>query len=674
MTPPEFEPLTPPEPERSGGATPLQGQIGLDFEPELRPAREMLADCLEAVLVTGLEQIRRELLLRAEQEEMPHREDLLLCARGLATDAPDRIRRALDLWSEATSRLLRSKAIQQDGVARLGVEGLVGQLPRDLPFSVRILGDELARVLGERSIRLPALAAGADPSWSLYLLSLAAVSTLEPEVDHRLLQPTLRGTVLEEWPELVRQAAGLMLVPTPAPRRRRTDQEPPALGAIAGLKALAPWPGSVPARSAPEPLNPEGWPNVRIKADEPRQRLQQAGVDPVRLGGFDLVQAAFEWLAASGTIPPAAQPLVGRLQYPFTVLATLDPAYLSDEQRSLRRLLAALSEAARQAPEQLAPGAPLLERLETAVRAIEVMAQQVQTRTRVLSEQFERELRRTAQGVSAVLGSLERERDQLQGAGGRANRRDVRHRPSPEREAAVTEAVNALIADKIGAQPLPESVRQFLETVWVRHVRSAVLRDGPEGEQFHAAVQAVDDLIWSLDAGGSAPGRAQLARRIPSLVQTLTLGARSVGLKDEDIQPFLDELFLAHLRRMRRSMPSGESESVLPQSPLSDARSAPASQGTGMPLVRILRETPTDDCPVHATPTPLEADEVLRVLKAGDWIQLETGGMPSRLKVAWLNADRSVVLLIRDRDRKAVSLRGQDLQERFARKTALLLV
>ncbi len=93
-----------------------------------------------------------------------------------------------------------------------------------------------------------------------------------------------------------------------------------------------------------------------------------------------------------------------------------------------------------------------------------------------------------------------------------------------------------------------------------------------------------------------------------------------------------------------------------------------------MPLVRILRETPTDDCPVHATPTPLEAGEVFTVLKAGDWIQLETGGMPSRLKVAWLNADRSVVLLIRDRDRKAVSLRGQDLQERFARKTALLLV
>lgn len=674
MMPLEFEPLTPQEPERSGGAVPERGQIGLDFEPQIRPPRDMLGDCLEAVLVTGLEQIRRDLILQAEQEERSHREELLSCAQGLAADAPDRIRRALALWTQATLRLLQSKEIRQGSVARSGVEGLVDQLPRDLPFSVRILGDELARVLGERSIRLPALAEGADPSWSLYLLSLAAVSTLEPEVDHRLLQPTLRGTVLEGWPELVRQAAALMLVPTPTPRRRRNDLDTPALGAIAGLKALAPWPGSVPARSAPEPLDPEDGANARIRTDVPRQRLQQAGVDPVRLGGFDLVQAAFEWLSASGTIPAAVQPLVGRLQYPFTILATLDPAYLSDEQRSLRRLLAALSDAARHAPDQLAPGGPLLDRLETAVRAIEVMAQQVQTRTRVLSEQFERELRRTAQGVSAVLGSLERETDQLQGAGGKANRRDLRRRPSPEREAAVTEAINALIADKIGAQPLPESVRQFLETVWVRHLRSAVLRDGPEGEQFHAALQAVDDLIWSLDAGGSAPGRAQLARCIPSLVQTLTLGARSAGLSDEDIQPFLDELFLAHLQRMRRSSAAGVAHAPLSQTPYSEVRPTPVPQGTGMPLVRILRETPTDDCPVHATPTPLEAGEVFTVLKAGDWIQLETGGMPSRLKVAWLNADRSVVLLIRDRDRKAVSLRGQDLQERFARKTALLLV
>jgi hypothetical protein len=93
-----------------------------------------------------------------------------------------------------------------------------------------------------------------------------------------------------------------------------------------------------------------------------------------------------------------------------------------------------------------------------------------------------------------------------------------------------------------------------------------------------------------------------------------------------------------------------------------------------MPLVRILRETTTDDCPRHATPTPLSADQALDELKAGDWIQLHAAGEASRLKVAWINADRSVVLLIRERDRKAVSLRGRDLQERFARKTALLLI
>jgi hypothetical protein len=674
MTPPEIEPLTPQDPARSGLVAPAEGQIRLDFEREARPAREMLADCLEAVLVTGLEQIRRELVQRSDQEDPSQREDLLLWAQGLATESPERIRRALSLWSESTLHLLNAGTVRREGSARLGVDDLAGQMPRELPLSVRILGDELAHVLADRAVLLPALAPGSDPAWSLYLFSLSAVSTLEPEVDHRLLQPTLRSTVLDEWPELVRQAAALMLVPAPAPRRRRSDLEPPALGAVVGLKSLEHWPRHADAFAAEHGLAADS-PELRQRlGQEPRQMLQQAGVDPVRLGSFDLVQAAFDWLAASGTIPPAAQPLVWRLQRPFTVLATLDPAYLSDEQRSLRRLLSALSDAARHAPDQLVPGGPLLERLETAVRAIEVMAQQVQTRARVLSEQFERELRRTAQGVGAVLGSLERERDQLQGAGGKANRRDLRQRPSPEREAAVTEAVNALMAEKIAAQALPESVRRFLETVWVRHLRTAILREGPQGAQFHAAVQAVDDLIWSLDTSGPAVSRAQLVRRIPTLVQTLAMGARSVGLSDEDIQPFLDELFLAHLRRMQRSSSAVFAERPAEVHSAVSAPRSPTSQASGIPLVRILRETPTDDCPPSARPTPLSADQVLEVLKAGDWIQLESGGTPSRLKVAWLNADRSVVLLIRDRDRKAVSLRGQDLQERFARKTAMLLV
>ena len=208
MVPPNDEPRTQETPESSGGAWLDQGQIGLDFEPKIRPPRDMLGDCLEAVLVTGLEQIRRDLLLRAEQEELSHREELLSCAQGLATDAPDRIRRALALWTQATSRLLQSKEIRQGSVARSGVEGLVDQLPRDLPFSVRILGDELARVLGERSIRLPALAEGADSSWSLSPPSLADVTTLGLEALQRMTPPTLPGSYPEGIAEPVYQVCG----------------------------------------------------------------------------------------------------------------------------------------------------------------------------------------------------------------------------------------------------------------------------------------------------------------------------------------------------------------------------------------------------------------------------------------------------------------------------------
>lgn len=688
------------EPDRPGDLARLKADSARRDRLDGRSPREVLADCLQAVLVTGLDQVRREVLSRAGREDPALREELLRWTEAIATESPDRIRRAVGLWFDGSYNWLQGREpVSPTGPRTPGVDEAIASMPRDLPISIRILGDEFAHVLGDRAIALPALSPGADPLWSVHLFCLAAVSTLEPELDERVLQPTLRAVVLDGWPELVVQAVALMLSPSHSPSlspgagtvasstasvtasaaattgatpgaRPRSAIDPgdgPILSSLTH-KLLAPfeaWPADPEQLAKDHGLEPFSRDARRLVSQQPRMQLQQAGVDPVRLGGFDLVQTAFEWLASSGEIPSAAAPLVWRLQRPMTILAALDPGYLAEESRSLRRLLAVLCDAARHAPEQLVCGGPLLDRLETAVRAIEVMAQQVQTRTRVLSQQFDRELQRAAQGVTAVLGSLERERDQVRGAGGRVNRRDVYRRPSPEQEAAATQAVRSLLEGKISQLALPESVRIFLDTVWIRHLRTTVLRDGESSQQFQSAMQAVDDLIWTLDGGLGPVSRSQLARRIPSLVQTLSQGARSVGLSDEEVQPFMDDLFLAHLRRIQRSPAGGHD-------PTSVRR--PAGSSSGIPLVRILREARTDDCPPNATPTPASADDALQILKAGDWLQMQSGTELSRMKVVWLNADRSVVLLIREQDRKAMSLRGRELQERFARRTAMLLV
>ena len=231
-----------------------------------------------------------------------------------------------------------------------------------------------------------------------------------------------------------------------------------------------------------------------------------------------------------------------------------------------------------------------------------------------------------------------------------SNRRDLLRRPSREREREATLAVTDLLQRKIVDQSLPESVTEFLQAVWVRHLRTTVLRDGKSSPNFLHALGVVDDLIWTLNEAQIEISRDQLALRIPVVVQTLDAGARSVGLSDAQMQPFMDALFLAHLKRMQRS---------------------PAKAGDA--LVRILREIRVDDCPEAGRPVPVTGKEVF-ALQPGHWIQLHSGDQVSRMKVAWFNADRSVFLMVRAGDRRAVSVRGSDLQEQLSRQSAVLLV
>ena len=45
--------------------------------------------------------------------------------------------------------------------------------------------------------------------------------------------------------------------------------------------------------------------------------------------------------------------------------------------------------------------------------------------------------------------------------------------------------------------------------------------------------------------------------RIPPLIRLLTQGVREIGVKDDELKPFFDELFLIHLRKMQRSDDEG---------------------------------------------------------------------------------------------------------------------
>jgi len=492
--------------------------------------------------------------------------------------------------------------------------------------------------------------------------------------------------------------------------------------------------------------------------DALRSRMADAQVPSAQLAALDLVAALFDYVVDDARMPPAAQPLLWRLQHPSVTLAALDAGYLGDDRRSVRRLVENVAAIAVAYADDVTQGSELYRRLETVVRAVEVVSHAFQARSSVLGDQVRREYDRAAQGVAQLVSRVANERLALEATPGRRNRRDYRRRPSRDREQAVTRRLEDELQRRMASSTVPESVREFLLGVWLRHLRTALLRDGEDSQQYQVALQVVDDLIWTLDSSAGKQSRRQLASRIPPLIRLLTQGVSDIGAKPEEFRPFLDELFLIHLRKMQKvpretdgvpasahPVPSDpEPPAALPtlDEPMSTgahgdlaaassvARADPGAGSLGPPtdpgpyavlidppdepapepvlpanpsevaarteaddpeldpevdpdpersgdqrLLSVLSTLELDDFPAFPQHLKLPPDESVARLRRGDWLELiGRDGLPQVAKVAWINTRRTVVLLVRRPDRRALSLRVDELHERFANQRATLIV
>ncbi len=516
-----------------------------------------------------------------------------------------------------------------------------------------------------------------------------------------------------------------------------------------------------------------------------RARLRDAQVPPAQLAVVDLVAAMFDYVIDDHHLPESVKPMIWRLQQPTLALAILDPAYLGDEPRSLRRLIENLGAIANAFADDMGRGGELHRRLETVVRAVEIVAGALQTRSAVMARQVETEYARAARNVAQLIERLVRERSQLESTHAKQNRRDYRRRPSREREEEVTVRLSVMLGERLERHRVPQSVREFLLNIWLRQLRTAALRDGEESGEFKVAMQVVDDLLWSLDAQTLSGGRRELAVRIPPLIRLLTQGVREIGVKDEELKPFFDELFLIHLRKMQRSdedragdtgvarrsapahraVPSGRSDapqpghdgdtqaaratppahipsslrahppadrrtdqdagraaaagtadatqppptaqshaaqpprqqqhSAQPPNPMAPpaagamptradpvreadmARGAEEEAAAGAPgqrLLEVLSSIDLADLPAHPSAVPMAGEDALQRLARGNWIQMTArDGTVSYAKVAWINSRRTVVLLVRHPDRRALSLRASEVVERFTQGRAFLI-
>jgi hypothetical protein len=106
-----------------------------------------------------------------------------------------------------------------------------------------------------------------------------------------------------------------------------------------------------------------------------------------------------------------------------------------------------------------------------------------------------------------------------------------------------------------------------------------------------------------------------------------------------------------------------------------DRPSDPDSAASEHRLLSVLNEVNLADFPLKPQRLRMDPDDALARLSRGDWLELiGRDGEPQDVKVAWINSRRTVVLLVRRPDRRALSLRASELRERFASQRASFIV
>ena len=206
---------------------------------------------------------------------------------------------------------------------------------------------------------------------------------------------------------------------------------------------------------------------------------------------------------------------------------------------------------------------------------------------------------------------------------------------------AATREIRTLIDARIAEHALPDPVVQFIRDTWQAKLCTELRHHGRDSEQFTAAVNALDELIWSVQPKLLPQDRHDLGQRIPRLVRRLRAG---LGDSLAPTPPtFFDQLFDVHLGLLRGAEPEY------------------------VELTDFVDDDEEDIAPTF--------HELVAKLVRDQWIEIEgkKSGELHYARLTWISPQRSSYLFTTRLGGKASIFRADELAANFRDGTVRLL-
>lgn len=337
---------------------------------------------------------------------------------------------------------------------------------------------------------------------------------------------------------------------------------------------------------------------------------------------INLVSMLFEFILDDRTLPDSLKALIGRLQIPMLKVAVLDKTFFSRGSHPARRLLNEIASAALGWVDQDdVQRDSLYQRIEQVVqRLLNDFVDDPSIFSELLADfmAFTGDERRRSELLE------QRTRDAEEG--------------SAKAELARREVEQALNERLLG-KTLPEVVVRLLQEAWSKVLMLTCLKHGVNSLEWQAALQTMDELVWSVEPHEEPEDRQRLLELVPSLLKALREGMSSAAFDPFSTSEFFSQLEVLHVQAFQRfKRPAPEpvrdaaadepvAESLL-DAPLLDIESEPVSAEPAMVEVveEIVLLAPGQSRP-HEPEAALDLDDeaVQQVdnLRVGSWVEFQ---------------------------------------------------
>jgi len=328
-----------------------------------------------------------------------------------------------------------------------------------------------------------------------------------------------------------------------------------------------------------------------------------AGMGQMDAMTLDIVAMLFDQLFDDAKIPIGLKGLVARLQIPMLKVAIADKTFFQKKSHPARQVLNTLGEIALRLPPDFGVDSPLFIKLEAILQQIlEGFKDDV-----AIFETTETQLR-------AVIAD-EEQRVQSE------TRAVAESAQQAENLAVAKTAAEEEIRPRVQGHKLPGPVLEFLIQHWLRLLLLIHAKSGTEGAEWKDALEAMDDLIWSVEAKKTPEDRRKLAAMVPKLVKRITAGLQSLGAEEQVRTALFAELMTYHTEILHPKEPAaGAAPAAKGAEPAGKAPAAASATLDFTAAVTVKNPYGGGEVKVSAT----AAIDPPEDLEMGDWIEFRS--------------------------------------------------